>query len=306
MAVSFKGFYNISTFAFTASLGNTFASIVPTSVDVNFDSNSSGNDRIDIVTATPVTREYDTQQRNFRDPISATISLVDVDTKTEYYATLAVVKGTPGVNAVAPATPAGSIKLAEATIANGAGVLSNVQWVTESSEWTTAGSSTVSLLATQNSRGLIRIATAAEVTAGTSRDLAVTPFDLGQVTVQSASQTVEGIIRIATNSEILSTSSEQAVTPRGLHTLTSTQARRGLVRLASNTLVQQGTNTDRAITPSGLASRTATEARTGVIRIATDAEVTAGTATDTAVTPAQLSASGITVSSSKYSSSRYS
>lgn len=68
----------------------------------------------------------------------------------------------------------------------------------------------------------------------------------------------------------------------------ATTTRKGIIELATQTEVNNGTDNQRAVTPTTLANRTATESRKGVIEIATQAEVDAGTDDSRAVTPAKL------------------
>lgn len=62
----------------------------------------------------------------------------------------------------------------------------------------------------------------------------------------------------------------------------------GLVMLATNAEVQQGTNNTKAVTPESLSARVATETQTGLIAIATQAEVNAGVVNNKTVTPQTL------------------
>lgn len=79
--------------------------------------------------------------------------------------------------------------------------------------------------------------------------------NITSVTVPDASETVKGIVELATNAEVVAgTDTVRAVTPAGLASLTATDARRGLVELATNAETQAGTATDRAVTPANLNS----------------------------------------------------
>lgn len=72
---------------------------------------------------------------------------------------------------------------------------------------------------------------------------------------ESATETARGVIELATNAEVQTgTDTERAVTPAGLASLTSTTARRGLVEIATTAETQAYTDTDRAITPGGLSA----------------------------------------------------
>lgn len=71
----------------------------------------------------------------------------------------------------------------------------------------------------------------------------------------TASETRRGLIELATAAEVQAgADAERAVTPAGLAALTSTELRRGIVELATNAEVQAGIDTQRAVTPAGLKS----------------------------------------------------
>jgi hypothetical protein len=70
--------------------------------------------------------------------------------------------------------------------------------------------------------------------------------------------------------------------------LTSTDARAGIVELATDAETATGTDSTRAVTPAGLLGRTATDARIGLVELATSAETQEGTDSTRAVTPAGL------------------
>jgi hypothetical protein len=64
----------------------------------------------------------------------------------------------------------------------------------------------------------------------------------------------------------------------------------GLVKLATEAEVQEGTDTTKAITPAGLQAKVSTEIAKGIVQLATNAEVIAGTENSKAVTPAGIKA----------------
>jgi len=68
----------------------------------------------------------------------------------------------------------------------------------------------------------------------------------------------------------------------------ATETTQGVVRLATTTETQVGTDASIAVTPFGLSSRTATETRTGLAEIATQAEVDLGSDDLKFVTPLKL------------------
>lgn len=68
----------------------------------------------------------------------------------------------------------------------------------------------------------------------------------------------------------------------------ATEARQGVVELATADETQTGTDATRAVTPAGLSSRMATEARTGLAAIASQGEANAGVDDSKMVTPKKL------------------
>lgn len=137
-----------------------------------------------------------------------------------------------------------------------------------------------------NDFGLTRIASQAEVNAGTETFNYVTPETLAG---RTATTTRAGVVELATQTETnTGTDQTRAVTPDTLDGRTATETRTGIVELATISEVQAGADTEKAITPFTLNNNTAQEDRRGVIELATQAEVDAGTRTDLAVTPATL------------------
>lgn len=80
------------------------------------------NPRIDIIVATPARATLLSENRNFKDAGTGVISSVSMVVETDWITTLAVVAGTPAGSPAAPATPAGTIKLAEVLVAAATGI----------------------------------------------------------------------------------------------------------------------------------------------------------------------------------------
>lgn len=165
---------------------------------------------------------------------------------------------------------------------------------------TKAGNSGSPPDASETVKGIIEIATQAEVTTGTDDVRAITPLKLetrlGTVTVADASETVKGKIEIATQAETnTGTDDVRAITPLKLQTrmaafaqpldsdltaiaaLTTTAYGRALIELA-----------DQAALMALLSAASATAQ--GKVELATDAETITGTDTARATTPANLAA----------------
>lgn len=86
---------------------------IASSMTVNLSPADTVNDRIDIILAKHAVDTTDTDTRKFKDAGSGVISNESFDIEEDWVSELSVVDGTPGVSPVAPATPAGFIKIAE-------------------------------------------------------------------------------------------------------------------------------------------------------------------------------------------------
>ena len=159
--------------------------------------------------------------------------------------------------------------------------------------------------ATETAPGIIRIATAAEASAGTSNNTVITP-NLLRIAMQTpqATESIVGNTRYATNAEALALSiNTAAITPSKLgHVIAnkgSTEAARGTIRISTAAQALSGTDDTTAMTPLKTkqaiahfseAWGTATESSDGVVRLATVAQALAGVLRDGyAVSPYTLS-----------------
>lgn len=108
-----------------------------------------------------------------------------------------------------------------------------------------------------------------------------------EVNRDQATETILGLVRLATQAEVIAgTDTQKAVTPASIPNATTTN--RGFTTLATNAETQTGTETTKAVTPASLSARTATETRTGIAEIATQAETDLGTDDERIVTPLKL------------------
>lgn len=146
-------------------------------------------------------------------------------------------------------------------------------------------------IATEVVPGIIRIATAAEASAGTSTDTVITP-NLLRIAMQTpqATDTIVGNTRYATNAEALALSiNTAAITPAKLGYViankAATESARGTLRISTSAQATSGTDDTTTMTPlkTKLAIQqfseawgTATETSDGVVRLATVAEALAG------------------------------
>lgn len=146
-------------------------------------------------------------------------------------------------------------------------------------------------IATDVVPGIIRIATDAEATTGTSTDTAITPNQLRiAMETPQATDTVVGNTRYATVAESLAlTINTAAITPSKLGYVIankgSTEAARGTIRISTNAQATSGTDDTTAMTPLKTKQAiehfsaswgSATESSDGVVRLATVAEALAG------------------------------
>lgn len=141
---------------------------------------------------------------------------------------------------------------------------------------------------------LTAIVDAARATA----EAAVTQAQLAAAT-PDASAAARGLVELATDAEVLTgTDTARAVTPRGLAGRTASETRAGIVRLASKSEVQEtaepaGTDFSRAVSVGRLRKDlTATAARRGLVELATNVEAETGTDVERAVTAAGVRAHG--------------
>lgn len=141
---------------------------------------------------------------------------------------------------------------------------------------------------------LTAIVDAAKATA----EAAVTQAQLAAAT-PDATAAARGLVELATDAEVLTgTDAERAVTPRGLAGRTASETRAGIVRLASKSEVQEtaeplGTDFSRAVSVGRLRKDlTATAARRGLVELATNVEAETGTDAERAVTAAGVRAHG--------------
>lgn len=106
--------------------------------------------------------------------------------------------------------------------------------------------------------GVIQIATAAEVAAGTDVPKAITPAQLAdKFSADYATITSAGFVELATTAEVAAGTNVSAViTPSTLHSYVSaaTTASAGLLEIATTAETTTGTDTARAVTPAALAA----------------------------------------------------
>lgn len=142
--------------------------------------------------------------------------------------------------------------------------------------------------ATTALRGMVILASAAEVQAGTEATKAVTSSTLNS---RTATEARTGMVELATPAEVIAgTDATRAVTPAGLAANVASTTNSGTIMLASAAEVQAGADAAKAVTSSTLAARTSTTARTGLIQLATVVEAQTGTDAVKAIAPAVLRA----------------
>lgn len=153
--------------------------------------------------------------------------------------------------------------------------------------------------ASKTQKGIIQLATQAEVTAGTDDSKAVTPYQLAQrLAYPQATTTVLGVVQLATNVEAQTgTNTQKAIVPSSLkYTIDwvftnriSTESSNGVLKLSTEAAAKAGVDNTTAMTPlrtkQAIAEATklipsyttATESVDGLVRLATVGQVEAGT-----------------------------
>lgn len=165
--------------------------------------------------------------------------------------------------------------------------------------------------ATETAAGTLKIATDADITAGTDDTKAVTPLKLKNAMIRpDASTSVKGILFLATNAEALTgTNTTKAIVPSSLKyvidqtftTRVATETQNGVIKIANSTAASAGTDDTMAMTPlkvkQAIAAATsqipsytaATESQPGLVTLATAGQMTSGTArSGVAVSPFAL------------------
>ena len=93
IAYSYSGYYLTGgTWGFVASSGNLFTVVQPVSQSVAFLSGGA-NARIDLLEVRPVRTAYDSQTRQFKDPITGLVTGGPLNTKYEYGYAFQIIKG---------------------------------------------------------------------------------------------------------------------------------------------------------------------------------------------------------------------
>ncbi|QFR55797.1 short tail fibers protein [Yersinia phage JC221] len=146
--------------------------------------------------------------------------------------------------------------------------------------------------ASDTKKGIIQIATQADIDAGTDNTKVVTPKLLAyRMGNPKASQTVYGYTKYATDAESVTVTNDLvSMTPRSfnyaMNTRRATEVLSGSIRLSTTAQATSGTDDTTAMTPLKVkqavaalvpVQANATESVTGLVRLATVAQVQAGT-----------------------------
>jgi hypothetical protein len=112
-------------------------------------------------------------------------------------------------------------------------------------------------------------------------------IDAGIVYPIDATPTVKGLVQLATSAEVITgTDTTKVVTPAQLATLTPLETRNGLARIATLAEVIAGVDDTKFVTAYKLAQQLATTTGKGLVQLATSSEATIGTDAVKAITPA--------------------
>jgi hypothetical protein len=91
-------------------------------IPVTLSAPDSVHDRIDLIVVKNIRNTSQTETRNYKDPITSTITTQSFTTETDWGANIQVVAGTPGNVPVAPSTPSGFLVLAQVYVTAVTGV----------------------------------------------------------------------------------------------------------------------------------------------------------------------------------------
>jgi len=94
-------------------LGEVTPVFFDTAQTASFTSNTSGNDRIDVLSVRPIEVEEDSVLRKFKDPISQVVSQQLSPQRVRLGFEFVVTEGVPAASPSVPATPTGTFKIAE-------------------------------------------------------------------------------------------------------------------------------------------------------------------------------------------------
>lgn len=126
-AISFEGTYlEDDVWGFVPEEGKAFIVINPEDMDIAIAAADSSNSRIDTIEIRPVEIPYNSKTRQFKDPITGTITSSLVQTRNTYGFEVHVLTGTPGYS-TAPAKTDGWIKLAEVYVSSMTSVISTAK-----------------------------------------------------------------------------------------------------------------------------------------------------------------------------------
>jgi hypothetical protein len=136
-AVSFSGTYFDPLLAspFAATAGKIFGVINPSDQVIAFAPNAGANTRYDIVEIQPVINSYNTQARQFADPVTHQINAANVSTRYEFGINIVVKAGNAAIAHTYPTTDAGYIKVLEVAVAPGGSTPAYVYDARQSGLW---------------------------------------------------------------------------------------------------------------------------------------------------------------------------
>lgn len=145
-AVSSEGtYYETDSWGFFADTDQAFYVVAPVATPVAFNVGDASNPRIDILEIRPIQNTYNQESRQFKDPLTSSITSALTNTRIEHGFEFQIVEGTPAASPVAPSKTAGWVKLAEVSIAQSATSItdSEIDTYSVSSTWTTEASKTI-------------------------------------------------------------------------------------------------------------------------------------------------------------------
>ena len=222
---------------------------------------------------------------------SGTISVADASTSGKGVIEIATdEEATTGTSSTLAVTPKQLKAAATAAASSATGSVTATGSNGVSASASNGAISVSGVAATDSAAGVIKIANASEISAGTSTTTAVTPAQL-KAAKEAAASSATGAITASGSNGVTASASNGAITVAGT---AATGSAFGVVKTGSNITNSSGT----------ISVADASTSAKGVIEIATDTEASTGTSTSLAVTPKQLATaittakSGVTASGS--------
>ncbi len=145
-AVSYQGYYldEYGVWGFQVSAGDIFSVVVPDDQVVTV-SGGGAQPRVDTIEVRPIETTYNSESRQFKDPVTGLVTSAIVKTRKEYGVQVQILEGTEAGSPTAPTHTVGWIKVAEIYVAASASFITqaDIKDTRGSWDWTTEAEDTV-------------------------------------------------------------------------------------------------------------------------------------------------------------------